>query len=337
MSKIKLGIIGTGVAARQLHWPALQQLTDKYEIVALANRTKSKAVKFAKKIGLATENVYQDYEELLDRSDVEVVDLALPPRMNYEVASKAASQGKDVICEKPISTSLEDAEKMLELQEEYGIQLLVAENFRYEDTIQFARDFLSKESSANPFLMTYQWMQPVGKDDEIASRPWRENPEHASGFLLDHGVHMIDVVRYLMGEIDLVHTFGRDLKEHLGGVDTAIFNLKFESGDLCSVNWSFASATERTGHIQLWAPGETLIVSPTEVSRHQEGSLQTLFESGERSSFYREFEDFYYALREDKEPEMRAEDAYRDLCSVLAASESAFESKIQKVENIEQR
>lgn len=86
MKKIKLDIVGTGIAARDLHLPGLLELKDKFEVVALYNRTKEKAVKFSKYLN-NNPKIYNSYDELLD--NVEAVDLVLPVQLNYEFIEKA--------------------------------------------------------------------------------------------------------------------------------------------------------------------------------------------------------------------------------------------------------
>jgi len=64
MKKIRLGVIGTGLAWERLHYPAIKELGDRYEVTALANRTKSDAEAFAKQINLDLENVYFEFRTL---------------------------------------------------------------------------------------------------------------------------------------------------------------------------------------------------------------------------------------------------------------------------------
>lgn len=109
MTRLRLGIIGTGVAARILHWPALEQLSDRYQIVAVANRSRDKGEAFADLVGLERVSVYTDFRELLARDDLDIVDLVLPPQLNYTMARAAAEAGLHIICEKPIEVRLKKA------------------------------------------------------------------------------------------------------------------------------------------------------------------------------------------------------------------------------------
>lgn len=332
MRQLGLGIIGTGVAARELHWPALKQMRDRYQIVAVANRSYDKAEAFADMVGLDRSAVYSEYRALLARDDVDVVDLALPPQFNYQVARAAAEAGIHVICEKPIAVTMEDAHAMLALPEEFGIQVLIAENFRYDAAVQKARELIDEGEVGPPFMMSYQYVQPVPPDDEIASRPWRQQPAHAGGCLSDHGVHMIDVTRYLMGEVAEVQIFARDLREYLVGLDTAVYNLKFKSGAVGSIQWSFSVASDQMSRIQLWSDDATLQITPNEIRLQRQGEPDVVLSIDGPSSFVNEFEDFYEALVTGTQPLMTVRDALRDLEIILAAHRSAVTNEVAVVD-----
>jgi len=335
MEQLNLGIVGTGVAARILHWPALERLSHRYSIVAVANRTRSKGEAFADMIGLDRSNVYSDYRDLLARDDVDVVDLALPPSMNAEVASAAAEAGIHVICEKPVAVSLAGARAIAKLPADFGVKVLVAENFRYENSLRHARRLIDSGAIARPFMISYQWMQPVPPEDEIAARPWRQDPVHPGGFLTDHGVHMIDAVRYLMGDLAAVQAFGSDRRDFLTGFDNAIYGLEFTSGALGSIQWSFTVASELAWQAQLWSDEETMtVLSDHIVLSRKDRPTETLEVTGP-SSFVNEFEDFHEAIVNDKTPEMTIRDGVMDLQAVMAAHRSIVEGRVVFLDNEE--
>jgi predicted dehydrogenase len=316
------------VAARILHWPALEQLSDHYQIVAVANRSRDKALSFAGLVGVDHSAVYTDYRDMLARDDLDVVDLLLPPQLNYTVARAAAEAGLHVICEKPIAATLEDAQAMVALAAESDVRVLIAENFRYENAVRKAYSLIEERAIAAPFMLSYQWLQPVPPDDEIASRPWRQDPAHAGGIMTDHGVHMVDVVRYLMGEVTEVQAFALDLRDHLGGSDSAVYNLKFESGAVGSIQWSFCVASDLETRIQLWADDGTLEVNLSEVRLKRTGQADLVYPISGPSSFYNEFKDFYGALVEGTPPLVTPTDALCDLETILAAHRSSLSGEV---------
>ena len=111
--KLRLGVIGTGFAWDRLHYPALKELSDKYEISAVCNKTIDKARGFAERIQLPSENIYGDYRELLKRTDLDVVDLAVPISENYEIAREVLLAGKNLIAEKPFAASPKSARELI--------------------------------------------------------------------------------------------------------------------------------------------------------------------------------------------------------------------------------
>lgn len=328
MRKLRLGIIGTGVAARRLHWPALERLSDRYQIVAVANRTRDKGEAFADLVGLDRACVYEDYRQLLGRGDVEVVDLVLPPALNYEGARAAAASGIHVVCEKPIAVTMKEARAMVALPQEFGVQILIAENFRYENAVRLGRSLIEQGELSAPFMMCYQWMQHVPQGDEMASRPWRREAVHAGGCLSDHGVHMIDVARYLMGEIRAVQAFGLHVREHLGGIDSAAYNLRFESGAIGSIQWSFGVASRQKWLLQMWSDDGSLEIEPDEIRLCKPDQPEKVFTVSGPTSFVNEFEDFYEALVNGKKPLVTARDALKDLEAILAVYRSAVVNEV---------
>ena len=144
MKKIRLGVIGTGLAWEKLHYPALQELSDKYEIAALANRTKKDAEEFAAKISLDMKNVYDDYKEMLRRTDLDAIDILVPIELNYEVSEEVAKAGKSFICEKPMAPDMRQARKFLELARKHIVKIMIAENYRYNEENNKIRQLINE-------------------------------------------------------------------------------------------------------------------------------------------------------------------------------------------------
>jgi len=167
MKTVRIGVIGTGLAWERLHYPAIQELGNKYQIVALANRTKSDAEQFAKKINLGTENVYSDYMQMLQREDIDAIDIVVPIEMNYEVSENVAKAGFNFVCEKPLAPDMEQAKKYLDLSKKYGVRIMIAENFRYNACIKCTKNYISfihilflyNEAQDVPHF--YRWRVPI--------------------------------------------------------------------------------------------------------------------------------------------------------------------------------
>ena len=118
------------MAFEKLHYPAYQRLEDCYQISALCDVDKEKALYWAKRLQLPAEQVYADYEEMLEKEQLDVVDIMVPIELNFRiieaVARRLAGEGKGIICEKPLAPNLEEAEEARLLPEKYGIPIMIA-------------------------------------------------------------------------------------------------------------------------------------------------------------------------------------------------------------------
>ncbi len=211
-TKIRLGVIGTGLAWDMLHWPALQALTDKYEVRAVCNRTISKAQKFAESISLPPDNVYADYRQMLARDDLDAVDVLVPISENFEVARDVLNAGRHLIAEKPFASTPEAAKALIDIKNAKNLLVLVAENFRYDEESRILKSLLSEGTLGEPVYC----MQNTGADfeacmtgDTFAAKEWRQHPSFEGGSFLDGGIHDLAHLRFLFGEVSSLSAVGK--------------------------------------------------------------------------------------------------------------------------------
>ncbi|MCG8606041.1 Gfo/Idh/MocA family oxidoreductase, partial [bacterium] len=181
MHPVKLGIIGTGIAARDLHWPALQKLTDKFEIVAVCNRTEPKAKEFSQLVGGVP--YVLDYRELLQNSEVEAVDLVLPIHLNYPFTKAALEAGKHVIVEKPLAANLREAKLMCELDSTYSSVKMVAENLRYNPIYRRVHALIKEGRIGEPYVAFWNSFGKIEENNKYAQTEWRIHHQYPGGFV----------------------------------------------------------------------------------------------------------------------------------------------------------
>lgn len=246
MKKLRLGVIGTGLAWERLHYPALKELGDRYEIVALANRTKKDAEEFAKKINLDLDNVYDDYIEMLRRNDIEAVDILVPIELNYQVSEDVANAGKSFICEKPMAPDMEQAKKYLELTRKHIVKIMIAENYRYNEENNRIKQLISEGRIGDVvyFIKNNITCFPceMGKDTYAGSE-WRQHPDFPGGAFLDAALHDLAAVRHIFGAIECINAFGKPQKEDFNPYLSVNSNILFKSGIIGQYNY-FPSGME---------------------------------------------------------------------------------------------
>ncbi len=216
MERLRVGIIGTGMAFEKLHYPAYQELAEEYQIVALCDEDRVKAENWAKRLGLSDQDIYTDYRQLAGRDDVQVIDIMVPIGLNFTVAEAVAKQiagtKKGIILEKPLAPTLEQAEQCAALPEKYQIPMLIAENYRYNEDPNLIRDLVGQGQigAADYFLWNRVLNYPDDmRKDTFPAKEWRQHPDFPGGVFYDTAVHDIAAIRHVFGAIDELMAYGQ--------------------------------------------------------------------------------------------------------------------------------
>ena len=210
--KLRLAVIGTGLAWDKLHYPALEQLSDKYEITAVCNKTIDKAQGFANGVNLTPDRVYSNYSEMLKRDDIDVVDVLVPISENFEVAKDVLLAGKNLIAEKPFAATLNGANELLELKNQNNLKVMVAENYRYDEGNRIIKDIISSGKIGEITNFTLDTGADFPADmtgDNFAAKEWRQHPNFHGGIFLDGGVHDMALIRFLFGNVEKIYATGK--------------------------------------------------------------------------------------------------------------------------------
>jgi predicted dehydrogenase len=323
MEKIKLGIIGCGLAAKNLHYPALKELTDKFEIVAVSNHTEPKAKEFSNMVGGVP--YFLNYEDLLNIKDIEAVDIALPIDLNYKATKDALNAGKHVIVEKPLAANLKEAEKMLKFQGKYKNVMLLAENFRYKRLYIRIKEIIDEGIIGKPTTVVWYTFDHV-HENEYGQIEWRKHHKYKGGFITDGGVHSIAALRLLFGKITPVSSLVQSLNPNVGKVDMFNFQMKFKNGVTGSLILFFSTPYEYENRLVIFgdkgsieANGDVLTLK-TYASNNLTGEKKIATEGIKPGNgFKEEFEDFYSAIREGTKVKSTFKEGYKDLKTILTA------------------
>jgi predicted dehydrogenase len=324
LSRIKIGIIGTGIAARDLHLKPLQELSDRFEIVALCNRTRSKAEDFSKLVG-GNPRITTDYRELLSWPDVEAVDIALPIVLNEPVTIDALDAGKHVFLEKPIGHDLAAGRHVVaEAEQHPDLVLLVAENVRYVERFRTAHRLLTEGRIGRPMLVLSQVLSPINPRSPYTATTWRMHPEHIGGYLSDGGVHQVAALQVMMGPISTVGGIVADIRPDDDQEDTMLANLRFESGAVGHLIYSVGVLERDEPPIRIFGTEGSMAVHDQQiVITDAGGSEETLDLSNAPSGYVEELADFYRAVAEGKPPAVTPRQALSDLAVIAATFQSS--------------
>jgi len=164
-----------------------------------------------------------DWRRVIEDPTIDIVDIATPNDSHCEIAVAAAEAGKHILCEKPLARTTEEARQMVEAVQRGGIVHMVAFNYRRTPAVALAKRYLEEGSLGRVLSFRGTYLQDWSADPN-SPLSWRFQRSIAgSGALGDIGTHVVDIARYLVGEIASVsailttHIGERPLQQ--GGVD----------------------------------------------------------------------------------------------------------------------
>lgn len=225
---IGVAILGAGDIAN-IHIEAYKQLEGRCKIVAISDLFQDKAREKKEKYGLDCD-VVGDYKELLNREDVNLVSICLPPAAHCQAAVDFLEAGKHVLCEKPMAPSLEECDKMLAASKKSGAILSVVAQNRFKPDIMRTKKLL--DSGALGKLYFAQANSFWWRGDNYYDLWWRGTwAKEGGGCTFIHAVHHIDLFLWLMGDVDEVNSMVTNENHNNSEVeDVSLSILRFKSG-----------------------------------------------------------------------------------------------------------
>ena len=212
--RVRVGLIGAGFVAR-VHAESYAQVADPgAEVVAVAAAHLPRAEALATEFGIPA--AYDDYRRLLERADVDVVDLCVPNHLHEAIAVAAAEAGKHIICEKPLTGyfggpeaaepvgatsrramyegTLASADRMLAAAQRHGVKLMYAENWLYMPAVQKARRLIAASGGT---VLEIRGQECHSGSHAAYAKAWRSS---GGGALLRLGAHPIGAAMFLKWE-----------------------------------------------------------------------------------------------------------------------------------------
>jgi predicted dehydrogenase len=192
---------------------------------------------------LGVPNTYDDFEALLADESTDVVVVALPPSLHADAVEAAARAGSDVFVEKPFARTVQEATEMIEIADREGVTLGVDHTLRYHPEIRRAKRRYERGSLGHVPTCVVSRINSGPFDTPPAEGPiagWALDPAATGGgALMDLGVHLLDVLRWLFGDLTVEHA---ELSSQLdlGFEDTAVVVLRAtETGTIATVVCGF--------------------------------------------------------------------------------------------------
>lgn len=216
---------------------------------AICGRDEAGVKAAAQKLGWASYET--DWRKLIERDDIDLIDIGAPNNAHAEIAIAAAQAGKHILCEKPLAMSVEEAKRMLEAVRKAGVIHMICHNYRFVPAVQYAKKLIDEGRLGKIYHIRANYLQDWIMDPNFPL-VWRLKKEVCgSGSHGDLAAHSLDLARFLVGEFKevngMMETFikERPIGEMSGGLsanvkggelgevdvdDASIFMARFENG-----------------------------------------------------------------------------------------------------------
>jgi len=206
--RVRVGIIGTGRIAAFVHLPSLRLSPSRCEVTAVASRDPAVAKTFAERWEIP--RVHATWEAVVADPDLDAVVICPPSDLNAPIASAAIAAGKHVLCEKPLATTYPEARALADAADRAAGRVhMVAFTFRFAAGLRYLKRLVDE----GHFGAIRHWRMSYftdGQVDPAAPFTWRHRRARGgAGVIADMGSHMIDMARYLLGEITAVSATSR--------------------------------------------------------------------------------------------------------------------------------
>lgn len=311
------------------------QVVKRAQLVAVADTNLERAEWLAKRFGI--KDVYTDPLEIIERKDIDAVDICLPGFLHKQFILAAADAGKHVFCEKPMAISVAEANEIVDKVANSKIHLMVGYNQRFERPFTKMKEFLDKGLLGSPLTIDITYVR-CGSSERYVPPSWRADPAKGGGALLDLACHKIDLLRWFAGDVKSVSA----MKSHYLGAeaeDTGVVILTFHSGVLGLLNTSLACSSPygELDFAHIYGSEGTARYSSElkqAVQVYVKGALLgrtskfvTLTLPSKKSTYTLELEAFYNAIINHQAPPITPHDGRNVLQIVEAARESARTGK----------
>jgi scyllo-inositol 2-dehydrogenase (NAD+) len=328
-SRLNVGVVGLGRMGH-VYASNLAQRVPNARLVAVADIQADVTESFAKDYGAP--KCYKNHQDLINDKDVAAVVVVAPTSKHGEVVIDAAKSGKAIFCEKPLSTSLQEAEQMLKAVEAAGVFFQAGFQRRFDAGYVAAKKKVEAGIIGTPVLLQSTSRDPFRPSLEYC------DPKVSGGMIADFGIHDFDVARMYMGDVKSVYAIGGALAypemKPLGNIDNAVISMVFENGTLGVVQLSLNAVFGYDIRAEIWGTKGSL-----QIGYHRQTPILVMTKEGIthdvvpyfmqrfESAYLAQIQDFVDNVLEGREPSITGADGIAAMRISLAATKSFKENR----------
>lgn len=231
MKKVRLGLIGCGRISKN-HFEAVSQIPGA-EFIAVADILPEKLKHVTDTYGI--KNVYTDYNEMLDKEELDAVSICTPSGLHPRMGIDVAGHKMHVITEKPMGINIADADKLIHACDANNVKLFVIKQNRLNSTMQLLKNAIDKDRFGKIYLAQSNvfWQRPQAYYD---AEKWRGTWEFDGGAFMNQASHYVDAMYWLLGNVDSVMAYTATMARNIEAEDTGCAILHFRNGLIATIN-----------------------------------------------------------------------------------------------------
>jgi len=258
---INIGVIGCGGIFRHQHAP-YYEVSKRARIAAVADIKEDVAQQQAERFDA---DAYTDWKQILDRTDIDAVDICAHPRPHRDIAVAAAQAGKHILVEKPMCRNIAEADEMNKAADEANVNLQVAYIMRFDPNYMKLKELLDNGILGEPHMAYCNqvgWFNP-------SHHPWLFIKEESGGMLVEQAIHNLDAWLWLYGNVSSVYSQTSHVP--LGGTypepdkaveNNAVIIFNFENGGTGMFIKSWAAEVGHGGQGVVCSKGSAVLGGP---------------------------------------------------------------------------
>jgi predicted dehydrogenase len=330
MNGLRFGVLGTGRVVREFHLPALAA-NSRARVVAIGNHRAASLRPLARQFQI--DKTYTDFDLMARDREIDVVINALPNFLHAPVTISMLQHGKHVLCEKPMATTVSQAQAMAAAADTVGRQLMIAHVWRSNLEVQWLREIV-RSGAIGTVTKAKAHAIVAGRGPEADS--WFVRREMSGGgALADVGIHGIDTLSFLFDDrLNPVKVTARtaNTQRPLEIEDTASVVIEYDNGLVAELEagWYHANVSNPHGAVELFGTAGYARTLPARLESRAEDSRPVTIPSFgmqephiELPMYAAQIDDFVACVLEDRQPACDGHQGVRTMVVLEAAYASA--------------
>ncbi len=239
MEKTKVAVIGLGSIAQLVHLPNLTKMSN-VNVVSVAEINSGRLNTIADKFNIKER--YSDYNELLEKSEVDAVIIATPTSAHKEMAVASLKAKKDILVEKPLARTYTEGKAIIDAAKKNKKKIMVGMNLRYRPDAMILRSILGAGEIGDPFYVKCGWI----RRQSSAQKWFTKKEESGGGVIVDLGVSLLDLSLWLLDYPEVTSVTTQCYNHNTKNVeDTALSFLRCKNSSSISIETSWSLPVEK--------------------------------------------------------------------------------------------